>query len=268
MMSPQVRLRGRRARRCAGHLSRGSADDLSSRRLCPGDYGYSWCRHVGGHNATAGTSTSRTTGTTGDISHVVRATLAKWQRPDARWDQLEPGLCDCAEGGYHCARAGDEVWVAAGTYAKTSATIPLVTLKEGVSLYGGFGATEATREQRKWTQNVTTLDGSGLSGYPVVLAGRRDISYKARRLHRTQPVGVWRGRRHTVHRRFMPGLGQQQCEADKAFSSESGWHSHRSRLPEPAWDTDSARVYFPVRPCHPQRRITPTSATPTAVVAP
>ncbi|HPO16228.1 MAG TPA: choice-of-anchor Q domain-containing protein, partial [Candidatus Hydrogenedentes bacterium] len=53
--------------------------------------------------------------------------------------------------------AGDEVWVAAGMY--TAMTDPVVTMKEGVALYGGFTGTEAVRDERDWTANVTMIDG-------------------------------------------------------------------------------------------------------------
>ncbi|MCK5863050.1 MAG: right-handed parallel beta-helix repeat-containing protein, partial [Candidatus Hydrogenedentes bacterium] len=51
----------------------------------------------------------------------------------------------------------DEVWVMAGTY--TAITDPVLTMKDGVSLYGGFDGTETERDQRNWNVNVTTFDG-------------------------------------------------------------------------------------------------------------
>ena len=58
------------------------------------------------------------------------------------------------------ASAGDEVWVADGTYTGSAAR---VTLKAGVNLYGGFAgtATEVQRCQRDWTGNRTVLDAAG-----------------------------------------------------------------------------------------------------------
>ncbi len=53
------------------------------------------------------------------------------------------------------AKTGDEIWVAAGTYADR------VTVKAGVSLYGGFTGAETLRTQRNSNANVTILDGGG-----------------------------------------------------------------------------------------------------------
>ena len=56
--------------------------------------------------------------------------------------------------GLNAAVSGDQVWVAAGTYAQR------ITLKAGVGLYGGFSGTESELTQRNWIANVTILDGS------------------------------------------------------------------------------------------------------------
>jgi len=63
--------------------------------------------------------------------------------------------------------ADEEVWVAQGTYPEA------ITMKSGVKLYGGFNGTETELNQRNWTTNVTTIDGStargGLPTYHVVI---------------------------------------------------------------------------------------------------
>jgi predicted outer membrane repeat protein len=67
------------------------------------------------------------------------------------------------------ATSGDEIWVAAGTYKPTSGIDRNISfsLKSGVSLYGGFAATETARGQRDWTTNVTMLSGDiGTAGTP------------------------------------------------------------------------------------------------------
>jgi hypothetical protein len=55
---------------------------------------------------------------------------------------------------------GGEVWVAAGTYASLSN--PVVTMKSGVSVYGGFAGAETIRDARDWLRNISTIDGEAL----------------------------------------------------------------------------------------------------------
>ena len=56
---------------------------------------------------------------------------------------------------------GDEFWVAAGRYrpSTTGDKTWYFVLDPGVSLYGGFAGTEASRSQRNWRTNVTILTG-------------------------------------------------------------------------------------------------------------
>lgn len=59
--------------------------------------------------------------------------------------------------------AGDEVWVAGGTYQRSPGS-PFM-MKEGVKLYGGFAGTETALSQRdlSLTANTSTLQGNGKS---------------------------------------------------------------------------------------------------------
>ncbi|HSA29788.1 MAG TPA: right-handed parallel beta-helix repeat-containing protein [Phycisphaerae bacterium] len=59
------------------------------------------------------------------------------------------------QAGLEAASAGDQVWVAAGTY------VECITLNASVGLYGGFGGNETELAQRNWTANRTILDGNG-----------------------------------------------------------------------------------------------------------
>jgi hypothetical protein len=59
--------------------------------------------------------------------------------------------------GLDAAAAGDQVWVAGGTYPER------IVLKAGVALFGGFAGTEFLLSQRNWRTNITILDGG--AGY-------------------------------------------------------------------------------------------------------
>ena len=56
------------------------------------------------------------------------------------------------------AAAGDEVWVAEGTYLENC------TLKDGVSLFGGFAGNETSLSERDWNAHRTILDGGAAPG--------------------------------------------------------------------------------------------------------
>ena len=65
------------------------------------------------------------------------------------------------------ASSGNEIWVAAGTYKPTASINRSISfsLKNDVSIYGGFSGTEALRTQRDYSTNVTILSGDiGIEG--------------------------------------------------------------------------------------------------------
>ncbi|PWB73276.1 MAG: hypothetical protein C3F07_09920 [Anaerolineales bacterium] len=83
------------------------------------------------------------------------------------------------------ASAGDEIWVAAGTYKPTSGADRSVSfvLKNGVAVYGGFAGTETLRGQRDLKTNVTIMSGNigdvGLASdnsYHVMVGSNTDNS--------------------------------------------------------------------------------------------
>ncbi len=60
------------------------------------------------------------------------------------------------------ASSGDEIWVKAGVYtpaANSDTPRATFTLKNGVSVYGGFAGTETNRDQRDWENQITVLSG-------------------------------------------------------------------------------------------------------------
>jgi len=86
-------------------------------------------------------------------SATGESTGSDWQNA---FNELQPALT--------LASAGDEIWVAKGTYSPGNLSSSYFTLKEGVKIYGGFAATENTLTQRKADDirgiNETILDGS------------------------------------------------------------------------------------------------------------
>lgn len=83
------------------------------------------------------------------------------------------------------AQAGDQVWVAAGTYYPTADTDRTATfqLESGVAIYGGFAGTETSLTERDWETNITTLSGdigttddSADNSYHVVTGSGVDVS--------------------------------------------------------------------------------------------
>ena len=69
------------------------------------------------------------------------------------------------QAGLNSATAGDEVWVAEGTY------LGEIILTKGVALYGGFSGLEVERVQRDWRVNETILDRTSSGNVVTVPAG-------------------------------------------------------------------------------------------------
>ena len=63
--------------------------------------------------------------------------------------------------------AGDEIWVAEGTY-RPSTTNPAISfdLRPGVAVYGGFRGTESSRDERG-PGDLTILDGAEFTWHVV-----------------------------------------------------------------------------------------------------
>jgi predicted outer membrane repeat protein len=83
--------------------------------------------------------------------------------------------------GLAAAEPGDEIWVAAGTYAPAPPggdRNVSFALKSGVSIYGGFLGDETSLEQRDPFFNVTTLTGDLSGDDQPDFANRADNSYQ------------------------------------------------------------------------------------------
>ncbi|HRZ83430.1 MAG TPA: hypothetical protein P5069_13315, partial [Candidatus Hydrogenedentes bacterium] len=92
------------------------------------------------------------------VLHVDAASTAP--APDgASWATAYPDIQSAVDAAA-AAAPGDEVWVRAGVYRGT--TDPVLTLRVGVAVYGGFDGTESSRDQRYWAGRPTVLDGEGL----------------------------------------------------------------------------------------------------------
>ena len=76
------------------------------------------------------------------------------------------------------AAAGNEIWVAAGTYKPTSGTDRTISfiMKNGVAIYAGFNGTETLLSQRNWATNLTILSGDLLGNDGLNFTNNADNS--------------------------------------------------------------------------------------------
>jgi hypothetical protein len=92
----------------------------------------------------------------------VSSTQTTNDPPDGlTWQTAFTGITAAME----AASAGDEVWVAAGTYSGT------IILRSGVHLMGGFGGWETEIGARDWRQHPVILDGAKQGPVVVVAVG-------------------------------------------------------------------------------------------------
>jgi len=115
----------------------------------------------------------------GDV-RFANASLASGSNDGTSWANAFRGA-DALTRAIAASTAGDQVWVAAGRYVPsiTGDRAATHTLKSGVTLLGGFNATETLATQRNPAVNVTTLSGdlSGNDGAWPGTAGRGDNSH-------------------------------------------------------------------------------------------
>ena len=112
----------------------------------------------------------------GDILHVA----ATGDGSDGEtWATAYTSIADAIA----AASGGDDIWIKTGTYNEA------VTLKSGVSLYGGFAGTESDSQfhLRNWNANPTVIDATGTGAN--VLYGDRVESVAIDGLHVTGGTG-------------------------------------------------------------------------------
>jgi len=114
------------------------------------------------------------------------------------------------------AQNGSEIWVKEGTHTPGTTRTDYFRLKDGVSIYGGFGGTETTRSQRDWTAHVTIL--SGEIGSPSLMT---DNVYHVVFSDASVPVG---------HNTILDGFTIRDGYADGGYPNFSGgglfsWHA-------------------------------------------
>jgi predicted outer membrane repeat protein len=107
------------------------------------------------------------------INNVIFVWAAAPLPNDGRdWCHAYPDLHDALA----AARAGDSIWVAAGTYVPGTTPEDSFFPPAGVGLYGGFAGNETSLAQRDWTANPTILSGD-LNGDDAGDANRDDNSH-------------------------------------------------------------------------------------------
>ncbi|SDJ01445.1 polymorphic outer membrane protein repeat-containing protein [Pedobacter sp. ok626] len=104
---------------------------------------------------------------TGVVRILVNQAATAGQNNGSTWDNAYLDL----QSALKVSLAGDQIWVAKGTYSPGTLVTSYFTLKEGVKMYGGFGATESTLAERDSlkvrTVNETILTGNNNSRHVV-----------------------------------------------------------------------------------------------------
>ncbi|MCY2960850.1 MAG: right-handed parallel beta-helix repeat-containing protein [Planctomycetota bacterium] len=93
-------------------------------------------------------------------TRYVNGVLATGNNDGTSWADAYRGV-DAVAVALTASVAGDEIWVAAGTYKPTTTATRTIShqLKAGVAVYGGFNGTETLLSQRDYLANVTILSG-------------------------------------------------------------------------------------------------------------
>ena len=92
-----------------------------------------------------------------DVVHVNRAATGPDKNGIAwasAWNDLQDALRS-----FRTCGGVSELWVASGVYTPGLTATATFSIPAGVALYGGFAATESTRDQRDWQHRRTVLSG-------------------------------------------------------------------------------------------------------------
>ncbi len=102
-------------------------------------------------------SEDTTTEETAETEVIYVNTNATGNNDGTSWEDAYVQLFDALD----VATEGESIWVAQGTYYPTDDDDRNVsfTMKDDVSVYGGFDGTETSLEERDWENNVTILSG-------------------------------------------------------------------------------------------------------------
>lgn len=132
-------------------------------RLLPCDTSYFYrvrATNALGNSAFASTLAATTSACVPATLYVSQAAVAG-ENHGGSWADAYVDLQDAL----NTAIAGDQIWVAQGSYTPGVRRTDSFVLGSGVDLYGGFAGTEAALAQRDWQSNITLLSGDiGVAG--------------------------------------------------------------------------------------------------------
>jgi hypothetical protein len=113
-------------------------------------------------SASASDDAGNTSPVSNDFVVTVRATRVMYVRSSASGandGSSWPNAYTSLQSALNAASAGDQIWVAAGSYTPGSDRSDSFRLVNGVAVYGGFAGTETQLGQRNWATNITALSG-------------------------------------------------------------------------------------------------------------
>ena len=147
----------------------GTSVNLSAPTTDPAGYTFSqWTLNGAAQTGGQKSITFAMAGTTTAVAQYVHVIYVNHKAVGANDGSSWANAFVLLQSALDAAAAGDQIWVAAGTYAPTSDYEMGVgpagyhfEMANGVAIYGGFAGTETLLSQRNWTKNVTTLTGQG-----------------------------------------------------------------------------------------------------------